>query len=193
METYYSLLNKVTTYFNDMACEDCCHEQCSFDEELCRSWIVHTFHVFTLCGTFIDLLGASIKQANKEMLLFSAILHDIAKPIDNDEQNNKQHLLRAFAEASITIPPGHLDSICSIIGAHKSGAFDPPRELAAESAILRICDKLDKFRVGSEEAEMVCEGSKDLIVEYFDSNSLSREREELEKIFYIMKKFATLY
>ena len=193
METYNSLLNKVISFFNDLACEDCCYEQCDDYEELCTEWILHTFHVFALCGTFTDLLGNNIKQVNKEILLYSAILHDIAKPIDSEEHNKKQHLLKALAEAKISIPPERIGSICSIVTAHRSGTFDPPREIAAESAILRMCDKLDRFRKGSKKAEKACEDSKDLIEEYFEDNALSREWKELEKIFYMMKKFAALY
>lgn len=194
MRIYSELFEKVNSFFEDMDCEDCYYDDDydDCDRDCCGTWMLHTFHVFTLCSTFVNLLNNNVVKVDKKILLISSILHDIAKPIDNDDHNYREYLYEAFNEAEITFDDKYINNICSLIESHKSKHFNPPPNLAFEAAVLRICDKLDKYRKGSSKAYKKCSNSIELMEDYFYENNLQREWREFEKVYDVMEELISL-
>ena len=183
MMDYFELFRKVNTYFKNIGRDDC--DDC--DDECKRDWIVHTLHVFFLCNTFINLLNRRIVQVDEEMLLVSAILHDIAKP-EGKKHNKQEYLIKAFKEAGIKLPSEHELKVYKIIKAHK-GNFSPEVDCTFESAVLRICDKLDKYRKGKKSASKDCSKTMELIKDYLINKSHYSKWKELERVYLVMSGF----
>ena len=114
----------------------------------------HTKRVVELCSRFADLFSDEI---DRKLLLDAAWLHDIAKSKHGEMHHDKEciiEILNEYEEAEIA---DRKDDIAEIISAHKK-AFNPSSH-ELESAILRICDKLDRFKKGKDDAEEKCKGS----------------------------------
>ena len=107
----------------------------------------HTKRVVELCEKFIRA-GLSV---NAEMLLDAAWLHDVAKAIDAGKEHHKPKVVR---EALKGYKVKDLDNLVGIIENHKGGFS--PKAYELESAVLRICDKLDKY----SQADCKCDNEK---------------------------------
>ena len=114
----------------------------------------HSLRVLAFCSDITKALAAggeaqaaespSLPKLNEPLLSAAALLHDIAK----FDSNEHHHRLAVSAVKTVCGPYGPEDSsaffaLDEIITAHK-GDFRPCPEYAAEAAILRMADKLDK-------------------------------------------------
>ena len=88
--------------------------------------------------------------------MLAAYLHDWLKtfPFYADVHHKKWALREVFGECGFS----NEEALVDAIAAHK-GKFKPPEDYKLESAILRICDKLDKFYKGQKDALSKCEDS----------------------------------
>ena len=115
----------------------------------------HSLRVLAFCSDITKALAAggeaqaaespSLPKLNEPLLSAAALLHDIAK----FDSNEHHHRLAVSAVKTVCGPYGPEDSsaffaLDEIITAHK-GDFRPCPEYAAEAAILRMADKLDKI------------------------------------------------
>ena len=127
----------------------------------------HTIRVVEMCETFSRVLELDDNEG--EILIKAAWLHDIAK-LDfsdvngKDEHHKKEYIKKCAKECNLDIKDH--SEIYGIIKAHK-GKFDPPKNIALESAILRICDKLDKFNKRQGDASDKCIDSFNKIEKYY--------------------------
>ncbi len=119
----------------------------------------HVARVVEMCIEFSE--NMNLNDAKKELLIDAAWLHDIAKFDNDDEHNKKKHVEAAVKQVS---KEKELSAICEIIKAHK-GKFKPSEEYKLEAAILRICDKLDRFNKKKEDASEKCIDSMEKINE----------------------------
>jgi len=142
--------------------------------------IEHTFHVFALCVAFVKLIGEHKLDVNSELLLFSAILHDIAKQINEEGHNRKKYVKEALKKADIDIDPSYDEGMFYIFEAHK-GSFIPPSEVALGSAFLRLCDKLVRLRKRKKDAGKKVHESLREIHGYFADKNLQDEWTKLER------------
>ena len=127
----------------------------------------HTKSVVGLCKYFAEILDLE----NKKILVNAAWLHDIGKSIDNEKHNEKDIVLSVLE--SYEYHKKSIDDICSIIENHK-GKF-VPKKFILESAILRLCDKIDK--IGEKGARKKCKKNLIKIMEYITDKVKSRETE----------------
>lgn len=119
----------------------------------------HSLRVLAFCRDIAAALTASNPkpELNETMLYAAAFLHDIAK-FDSDKHH---HRLAASAVKTVCGSYSSEDSAAffaldEIITAHK-GKFNPCPEYAAEAAILRMADKLDKiFRKAQKVQQANC-------------------------------------
>lgn len=97
--------------------------------------------------------------------------------------------VKAAVESTNESLPKNMSDIYGIIENHR-GKFKPDDSYAIEAAILRICDKLDKFAKGQSDAASKCEKSlakiqaaiSDLPAAFIDTYTrLFKERSNLEK------------
>lgn len=141
----------------------------------------HTKRVFKLCKSFLEEYEDSA-NVRKGLLLKSAILHDIAKFDEGKKKKNHNSpklVKAAMMKASISInDKNEMKHIYNIIKAHK-GEFKPKPNNAMEAAILRICDKLDRYYKGNKDAEDKCKESILEIKDYFNNNKID-EFDEFE-------------
>lgn len=97
----------------------------------------HTKRVVKLCKYFSEVLEVE----NRNILIKAAWLHDIGK-IESDKKHHKRNIVIPILEDN-NYKNKKIDDIVYIIENHK-GKFNPDK-LILESAILRMCDKLDKY------------------------------------------------
>ncbi len=121
----------------------------------------HTERVVSLCNEFADSFP---DEVNRKRLLNAAWLHDIAKYrrkkhriFSQPHHNKPKNVKRAVASVSPYINKPKLKPVTKIIVSHK-GEF-APKSNELESAILRVCDKLDRFAKGKADAREKCEES----------------------------------
>lgn len=144
--------------------------------------IEHTEQVVKLCEEFADKFSNDI---DKTLLIDAAWLHDIAKPTAGDN-----HHIDDFVRPILKkyISGSRLDDIVEIISVHKNG-FNPKNN-KLESAILRICDKLDRFRKNKKDPEGDCKKSLKKISKKLDEKQFKKlEQLSLEKIEELAKKY----
>ncbi len=113
---------------------------------------------------------------DEHILHKAAWLHDISK-YDEYGDKRKNHHKKAFSvlsEYGLT----YKDPVCNIIKAHTE-KFKPNKKYAMEAAVLRICDKLDKFNKGKEDAQDKCQRSLKVIKKYW-----RRLEKDIPKAFY---------
>lgn len=124
-------------------------------EEKKKHLHLHTLRVVELCMYFEDKLNR--KDLDVALLHQAAWCHDIAKFDDKDHHHEKKvvkKVLRQYTRADVS-------DILLVITNHK-GDFEKDN-FPLESAILRICDKLDKFTKGQKDASEKCEKSYEKI------------------------------
>jgi|GEM_PF-4692274 len=133
-----------------------------------KKTIKHVIRVCKLCGKFID---AKI-PLNQAVLMEAAMYHDIAKVIRPDDNHHKRKMV------SIAIEELGMEDISEdvldVIEAHKEDFS--PEDYPLEAAILRVCDKLDKYRQVEEkrkekrafvEAVLACSKTMEKITDHF--------------------------
>lgn len=136
----------------------------------------HVIRVVELCETFIKN-GACV---NKNLLLDAAILHDLSKYIGNDYHQERKYIALALNKKNIDIDKiNKFDDICIIIENHR-GEFFPHRYLL-ESAVLRTCDKLDKFNKAIEKSELAYEKAKRKAKEKKKTTKKAEEKAEKKR------------
>lgn len=121
--------------------------------------IDHVKRVQNLCKKFSE----NIPGLQNKLLSEAAILHDIAKKKNKKEHNKPKYVKEVLFDAKINDID---ENVFEIIKAHKD-EFDPPKGIEFEAAILRICDKLDKFTKAKNDAENKCDASIQTIKNYF--------------------------
>ena len=127
----------------------------------------HVERTAEMCGAMADSLGLTEKQ--KRRVQNAAWLHDIGKSLKKKEKRKQHHLpenvCRAVSKAltdsgaerdqieEFLLGSGKFQKLLEIIEAHKRRE-DLPRKELWESAVLRMCDKIDKYHKTSwEEAD----------------------------------------
>jgi HD superfamily phosphodiesterase len=131
--------------------------------------IAHTERVSKLCREFAEVLNLDKERA--ALLNDAAWLHDLAKYKKNNEKR-KDH----YKKVKAAIEEGNYflenkSVLYNIIEAH-SEDFRPYKEYTLEAAVLRICDKLDKFIKKKDDTEEKCENSMKKIKDCFKENRL---------------------
>ena len=181
MSIYYEYFDQVSEYFEDFACEQCCYSDDDDCDEKCEEWLTHTFRVFALCSVFINSIDTNIIRVNKDVLFKASILHDIAKPLGKKNHHKRERLRYAIKETNIDITERQKKAICAIIEAHK-GPFKPPESLLIEAAILRICDKLDKFQKNRKKAAVKIDKTMNKIEKRFKEYHTDNEWEVFYRV-----------
>lgn len=107
----------------------------------------HTERVVALCGEFAG--ENSSAPLNLPLLIKAAWIHDVAKRGAGSKHAEPTRVIAALAEASPELAHDFMDweereRILTIVASHK-GAFEPSC-CELESAVLRVCDKLDKYQ-----------------------------------------------
>lgn len=126
---------------------------CLYDK---KSRKEHVERVCSLCCEFAD----SLNCIDKSLLINAAYLHDVAKQIDDDYHHERKYIALALRKKNIdTDKIDRFDDVCIIIENHR-GKFFPHRYIW-ESAILRICDKLDKFNQAKFKAKKIFDNAKE--------------------------------
>ena len=111
----------------------------------------HTKRVVALCEEFADKYPDAV---DRELLLDAAWLHDIAKYRADKKHNDPEKVLKLLKKYELGSDIDDIEAVADVIAVHK-GEFAPwDNEL--ESAVLRLCDKLDGFEKGKENAEEKC-------------------------------------
>lgn len=144
----------------------------------------HVKRVLFLCEEFIAR-GVSV-DAN--LLLEAAILHDIAKA-DHKKEHSKKNVLEKVLPSK-GVDPKNVIILCDIIANH-NGTF-APLCFSFEATILRLCDKLDKFNKGQEDANRKCIKSANKIEKHFEK-SPPVDHDSLEKILIIYQEMFDAY
>ena len=106
----------------------------------------HTERVAELCEAF--LAENPSVPVDGALLLKAAWIHDVAKHAAKGKHAEPEYVKAALREAcpELVAPSTdteELNRLLAIVSAHK-GKFAPPC-CALESAVLRMCDKLDKY------------------------------------------------
>ena len=143
--------------------------------ELSKSAYRHTRRVVILSVVFLERFlencwanFGTAPYVYKKLLIRAAYLHDLLKafPFYEDVHHKKWALREVLGEYDLS----HEAALVDVIAAHK-GKFHPSEEYELESAILRICDKLDKFYKGQWDAWERCEDSLGKIREVLDEDT----------------------
>lgn len=135
----------------------------------------HTERVVELCKEFIKkYVKKHPGKIDGELLVASAWLHDIARYEAKDRHNIPEKV-----EAVLKKCDGYdklsdrLQDILAIISVHKD-EFEPKKNIL-ECAVLRLCDKMDRFDEGKDDAQKKCEKSLEIFKKY--SNEIYDELE----------------
>ncbi|QNU68526.1 HD domain-containing protein [Ruminiclostridium herbifermentans] len=151
------------------------------DQEKEYELIEHTKRVVNLCNKFEEKLCL-----DEQLLHKAAWLHDIAKYNECGNKRYNHHI-----EASSVLSKygfSYEDPVCNIIKAHTGDYFEPDEEYSLEAAVLRICDKLDKFNKGKKDAKDKCEASLSLIEDYFSEINIDIPNAFYKKYYKLFKK-----
>lgn len=138
----------------------------------------HTRRVADLCKKFrkrfrenyYERFGYGMDVDKKALKTF-AYLHDTPKAVlkkPYDKSHNKEWPIRTALKGYKL--PCNKKTAVKAIAAHK-GKFNPPADYEIESAILRICDKLDRFNKEKADAFDKCEKSLRKILEVLDKDT----------------------
>ena len=140
------------------------------DEKKLRKIQKHTQRVVKLCHKLYEKLNNNSCNIKYDLLISAAWIHDIGKT--NEKNIKGLHHLSVVLGEMIPIKLKD-DDVFGIIEQHK-GIFNPKR-LFRECAILRLCDKIDKFYDDEQynDAKEKCEKVIDEIVKTncFESDS----------------------
>lgn len=113
----------------------------------------HSQRVYSLCEYFI--VGMSFSEKHSQILLDAAELHDMCK-LDEKHGLCTRHEVAAANEIEENHLAKHRLRVADVVLNHK-GKFSPEERNWEMAAILRLCDKLDKFDKGDLDAEQSCE------------------------------------
>ena len=125
----------------------------------------HTQRVVAFCFRILpELPNKALEDVDQDMLIDTGWLHDVGKSENADKHHKKKHIRKALEpyEDELGYDDDEIDDLVDIIHAHK-GDFDPPPYYELESAILRLCDKMDRFNKGQSNAPVKCDESKDIL------------------------------
>ena len=105
----------------------------------------HSISVQNLCYIIAEELNNHSVDVNIEKLCKAALFHDIAKYKDrnNHHKNAKKILKNLFIKNEES--KKYLKDVSSIIKSHKE-KFEPNDQIIVEAVILRMADKIDKYR-----------------------------------------------
>lgn len=120
--------------------------ECVSDRDIIR----HSARVADLCLQLAGRFRGEI--INRRLLWDAAWLHDVARiKIPWDDEHHKPKKVRAKIKRYVRA--SYMDDLTKIIKRHRK-KFDP-EEYKLESAILRVCDKLDKLNKALEKKTAV--------------------------------------
>lgn len=157
MEKYEKLFKKIKKYYRGK------YRSRKADER-----IIHIRRVFRMCYKITQKYDDL--NINQDLLLTSALLHDIAKP--KFGLLHPVPLLVSMACKDVGIRIKNEKQIADIVYYHSGKKFRP-KAYPLEAAILRMCDKIDKFHtVKIKKATKKCKKSYKLIVDYFEHDHL---------------------
>ena len=109
-----------------------------------RKIIVHTLNVYSNCRKIVKKLKKP-REVDENLLYKAAILHDIAKGSFGDSHNKKVGIILDLYFEENKNSQEYRNKLIAIIEAHR-GEFEPDREILKEAIILRMADKIDKYR-----------------------------------------------
>lgn len=104
----------------------------------------HARRVVLLCEELAGCFEAG--RINLHLLTEAAWLHDVAEDY-NDDEHHQPEVIKAVIDGCEL--DADLEDVTAIISAHKGKVFMPPK-YELESAILRVCDKIDKVNKAQE-------------------------------------------
>lgn len=147
--------------------------------------IAHTERVVGMCADFSDKLGMS--HDDTELLINATWLHDIAKGDYGEAHNMPENVKNAVENAGYHIDEDNV--VLGVICAHK-GKFSPKCDLALISAVLRICDKLDKFNKKAPDAMIKSELAVSLAKNVMPNDEYDKLRNVYDEYInkYLLKK-----
>lgn len=113
----------------------------------------HTKRVADFCEELAEIWNnESPNKVDVELLLDAAWLHDVGK-IHNKNKHEKKKTIKKVIDDIYS--KEEFNVLTMIISNHK-GKFNP-KKYKEESAILRLCDKVDKFHKGDKkDARRIC-------------------------------------
>ena len=149
-------------------------------KENAKLLIQHTERVVQFCQEFADYLEAKGIIINKPLLIHAAWLHDIAKFDSGAEHNEQENVKKILDKYDMELSEFSIESITYIISMHKD-EFNPEKYIR-ESAILRVCDKLDKFNKKPKRADRACEKAIDKISKLDENEEWFTAFEEIYNI-----------
>ena len=141
----------------------------------------HSERVKNLCKPFRDEFNSEIDWY---LLKRAAWLHDVGKSVSAEDHHKKKVIRKALEGYELK---SDKDDVISVISCHK-GKFKPESWLELESAILRICDKLDRFRKGKADAAEKCEKSMEQIKNVLDESTWKRFQKVYQKVYEDVRK-----
>lgn len=136
----------------------------------------HTERVVALCEEFADRYPDAV---DRELLLDAAWLHDIAKYRADKRHNSPKRVQAVLEKNELGDEIDSLEAVVDVIAMHK-GRFDP-WENELECAVLRLCDKLDRFEKGKSDAKKKC---RKTLKKIEDSDTLKKAQCKKLKAFY---------
>lgn len=104
----------------------------------------HSQRVVSLCEELAGRFEAG--KVNSRLLTEAAWLHDVAEDYNNDEHHRPEAVKAVIGGCELD---GGLEDVTAIISAHRGKVF-MPANYELESAILRMCDKIDKVNKARE-------------------------------------------
>lgn len=121
--------------------------ECERAKKVRAKRVRHTERVSALC----EELAAHFEdgEVDQQLLLEAAWLHDVAKDYDDDTHHTPETVRAVIGEYTLDVD---FDDISAIIAQHKGKKFSPVK-YELESAILCICDKIDKMNKAKEKAD----------------------------------------
>lgn len=112
----------------------------------------HTQDVVDLCTELVRKFTDQHSDIQETLLINAAYLHDVARFKNGKDGHHKKDCVKKVI--GDLVPEGEeYEAVLEIIKQHRKG-FNP-QGFIWESAILRLCDKLDKFSK-EEDAEEKC-------------------------------------
>lgn len=144
------------------------YNEIGLPQETKEDLLEHTQRVIELCRIFESQMD---EELDWELLYPAAALHDIAKYDENGEKA-KKHQKAAGDVIRRKLPQMKRQrEVLDIIRVHRKD-FDPQQDQALEAAVLRICDKLDRFAKGKEDAQDKCVDSMKDIEKYYEERGM---------------------
>lgn len=105
-----------------------------------------------LCKKFANKYPTAV---DRELLLNAAWLHDVAKLSAGKKHNKRRKVSAVLKKHNLYHNIDHIKRVTRIIKSHKGKKFNP-QKYKLESAVVRLCDKLDRFKKGKKDADKKC-------------------------------------